>query len=223
MNGFNGDRTYGLNQMLRDFGMKDEDIFNKTKVLKKIQDIERKFHLIMVMERYFESMILMKDLLCWSDKDMISFKLNAKDVRKKSNVSQESREILKAVLWPDYLLYNHFSKLFDEKVQAFGAEQIKREYDDLKGAIRKVKDECIEAEISNEFVSGKTKLYGKDMIQYQTKPGADPFCTYYIIKENIFIDDLRTIQEKRAKAKMQGVKDHQNDDLDHDHDHWTYW
>ena len=192
--------------MLRDFGMKDEDIFNKTKVLKKIQDIEKKFHLIMVMDRFFESMILMKDLLCWSDEDMISIKLNAKDVRKKSEISQESREILKATLWPDYLLYNHFSKLFDEKVQAFGTELIKREYDDLKGAIRKVKDECIETEISNKFVSGKTKLHGKDIMQYQTKPRADPFCKYYTIKEDIFIDDLRTIQEKRAKAKMQGSK-----------------
>uniref|UniRef100_K7GGV4 Galactose-3-O-sulfotransferase 1 n=1 Tax=Pelodiscus sinensis TaxID=13735 RepID=K7GGV4_PELSI len=62
-----------------------------------LQDIGRRFHLVMLLEHFDESLVLLRDLLCWELEDILYFKLNA---RKDSTVSRLTGELYdQATAW----------------------------------------------------------------------------------------------------------------------------
>ena len=107
----------GHNMMLVDFGLPVGLLDSETAVAAKIAQIEADFDLIMVMERFDESIVLLRELLCWEWEDMTYLKLNSWQESKQSTLSPEGRAILKTWLWGDYMLYNHFKNMFEEKVK----------------------------------------------------------------------------------------------------------
>ncbi len=84
---------------------------NTTAVDFKIREIEAEFDLIMVAERFDESMVLLADLLCWDlEADMSYLKTNARGQAGKSEISEEAREELGRWVAADMRLYRHFEK-----------------------------------------------------------------------------------------------------------------
>ena len=59
-------KRLGRNQMLWDFGLDAKSMDNVTAVKNKIEEIDKTFDLVMMAERFDESMILLMDELCWS-------------------------------------------------------------------------------------------------------------------------------------------------------------
>ena len=110
----------GHNMMLADFGLPVGSLDNESAVATKIAQIEADFDLVMVMERFDESLVLLRELLCWDWGDMTYFKLNSWQDTRRSQISPEGRARLKTWLWGDYLLYNHFKKRFDNAVRNHG-------------------------------------------------------------------------------------------------------
>ena len=99
-----GNGGFGRNQMLWDFGLDPKQFENITLIKSKIEEIESTFQLVLLTEKFEESMILLKDLLCWDYKDMTSLKLNAQKSTSKSIVSSKARNILKKWMWADYMV-----------------------------------------------------------------------------------------------------------------------
>ena len=67
---------HGRNQMAFDLGM-DPKLFESEMEVKKLIDfLERRFDLVMITEMMDESVILMKNLLCWSTREVVFFELN---------------------------------------------------------------------------------------------------------------------------------------------------
>lgn len=64
----------GLNQMLFDLGFNVNQL-NSDKVGKILKYLESKFNLIMIADKFYESLILLSDLLCWPLDDVITFKV----------------------------------------------------------------------------------------------------------------------------------------------------
>ena len=60
----------GQNQMLWDFGLDHSLLTNESAIRAKIFEIESYFDLVMVAERFDESIILLRDELCWSYRDV---------------------------------------------------------------------------------------------------------------------------------------------------------
>ena len=60
----------GQNQMLWDFGLELGHLANETAVRAKIDEIDANFDLVMVAERFDESIILLRDELCWTYQDV---------------------------------------------------------------------------------------------------------------------------------------------------------
>ena len=98
-------RSRGYNQMLTDFGMEFHKIMPnevavgkeyvaRNNVLNKIKEIDKKFHLITLADsKYFEdSIILLKNELCWNYEDVINLKLNSNSLNKKSIISTEAQK-----------------------------------------------------------------------------------------------------------------------------------
>jgi len=108
---------------LFDFGLPVEDNDNMIAVQAKIKEISKTFDLVMVMEHFDESMVLLKHLLCWEYSNLTSLKLNSRDESLKSHISDKARQKLKEWLNSDVVFYNHFKELFKTKLEAFGAEK----------------------------------------------------------------------------------------------------
>ena len=88
---------FGFNQMLRDFGLPCKDMKDKDIIEKKIEDIDETFDLIMLADKEFfsDSIILLKDALCWEYRDVINFQLNSKKTEMKTTLSPVARQALK--------------------------------------------------------------------------------------------------------------------------------
>ncbi|GBN23350.1 hypothetical protein AVEN_218297-1, partial [Araneus ventricosus] len=69
----------GFNQMLFDLGMDDKAFSNNSAVMDYVRFVDSVFDLVMVRERMDESLVLLKELLCWDVDDVIIFHLNARN------------------------------------------------------------------------------------------------------------------------------------------------
>ena len=54
--------------------MYPEDTLNKDHVLQKIEEVKQNFHLVLILEMFDESLVLLADILCLPMDDMISLK-----------------------------------------------------------------------------------------------------------------------------------------------------
>ena len=91
------ERPFGFNQMLFDFGLPFEDMNDEHKIQKKIEEVDESFDLILLADKPFfqDSIILLKDALCWEYRDVINFQLNSKKKELKTNISAAAHEALK--------------------------------------------------------------------------------------------------------------------------------
>jgi len=92
--------------LLHDFGLPLET--NEEMIEEKIREIEKTFDLVMIVEHFDASMVLLRNLLNWNFEDLTSLKLNARSESSKSKVSDFTKEKMKEWLKDDYKVYNHF-------------------------------------------------------------------------------------------------------------------
>lgn len=74
-------RRIGLNQMSFDLGLEPAEFNNRTAVERFISRLDSVFSLVMVSERMEESLVLLRELLCWDYEDMVVFKVGIVVVR----------------------------------------------------------------------------------------------------------------------------------------------
>ncbi|KAJ8034958.1 Galactosylceramide sulfotransferase [Holothuria leucospilota] len=79
---------------------------------KKIREIENNFNIVLIVEHFDESLVLLKDLLafCWEIIDVAYFTVNARIENEVEELSQETKGNLTAWNEGDMMLYNHFNK-----------------------------------------------------------------------------------------------------------------
>ncbi|GCB84655.1 hypothetical protein scyTo_0025265, partial [Scyliorhinus torazame] len=109
-------------------------------------ELEAHFALVMLAEHFDESLILLKDLLCWEMEDMMYFRLNA---RATGDVEPLDLELQwKALEWNqvDALLYAHFNRTFWRKVETFGRTRMAWEVAELRWLNARMAEACIEGD-----------------------------------------------------------------------------
>ena len=89
-----------------------------------------------------ESLILMKNLLCWESEDIKNLKLNSRKVDESDQISLETRKLLEKLMEPDFRVYNHFKKKFFEKVQNLGDIEMREELADLDRVNTEITEKC---------------------------------------------------------------------------------
>ncbi|KAG9329993.1 hypothetical protein JZ751_028293, partial [Albula glossodonta] len=62
-----------------DFGYNNRQNFSEQQFTKALREIERSFNLILIAEYFDESMILLKEFLCWDIDDVVTFKHNSRN------------------------------------------------------------------------------------------------------------------------------------------------
>ena len=72
--------------------------------------------MVLITEKFDESMVLLAIELCWPLEYVKSFKLNARKSSTKTKLSEKEQNILENWQQGDLLLYNHFKTIFEGKV-----------------------------------------------------------------------------------------------------------
>ncbi|KAM9391419.1 galactosylceramide sulfotransferase [Pholidichthys leucotaenia] len=140
--GFNS--FYLKNLLFFDFGLDNTLELDDPRVKEGIKSISDHFQLVMLVEYFEESLILLKEALCWEMDDLLFFKLNA---RKGSTVSKLSPELrVKALEWNaiDWKLYQHFNQTFWKKVGAYGRHRMAKDVAELRKRNKEMASICIE-------------------------------------------------------------------------------
>ena len=81
--------------MLFDFGLDPRHFDEEETVRRKIEEIDDTFDMVLIADRFEESVVLLREALCWTHEDVSYLKLNARRDGKKSPLSDAARTALK--------------------------------------------------------------------------------------------------------------------------------
>ncbi|KAJ8018297.1 Galactosylceramide sulfotransferase [Holothuria leucospilota] len=155
-------RQSGVNPMLFDLGLKKKYLRDANRIKRKIREIENNFKLVLIVEYFDESLIVLKDMMCWDFMDIAYFTVNARTEDEIEELSQESKDNLTAWNEGDMLLYNHFNKSLWKKIEEFGFERMKSELEIFHLLIDRLKEICLNGD--KHIHGGKTKI-----LKYEAK------------------------------------------------------
>ncbi|XP_037803071.1 galactosylceramide sulfotransferase-like [Penaeus monodon] len=132
-----------LNVIANYFGVRDpRDDVPEGEVLSKAKWLNESFDLVMVAERFDESLVLLKHLMCWNTEDVAYVNAKIRRPTYRVELSEAQKNRLRQLNRQDVLLYKFFSKIFEEKVKAFGEERMQREVEELRQANARLIDDC---------------------------------------------------------------------------------
>lgn len=151
-----------------DLGLEKEQYFTDEKIKEAINEINKSFPLVLLMEYFDESLILLARELCWDIRDVVYFKLNQrKSSDANTNISNELAHKIRQWNRADMLLYDYFNRTFWNKVEKFG-KMFWINVHRLRNYNKMLEEECL---LPGEYFA---KAYAK-----QSK-----FVRGYVLKEN---------------------------------------
>ncbi|KAM4694393.1 galactose-3-O-sulfotransferase 2-like [Discoglossus pictus] len=175
--------------------------------------VEATFNLVMITEYFDESLILLKDALCWSLDDVLSFPLNSRSKSNKIPLSLETKEKIKKWNQYDWQLYVYFNNSFWKRVEKFGRQRMQSEVQELQKKRAQLAETCLQDGTSVDpdkvsdmaikpFQSGIHKILG-----YNLNPGLREqeqlLCQKMVTPELQYTKVLtqRRLKKSRANAK----------------------
>ena len=184
------------NPMMFDLGFSLDYFQNLSAVNEYIQFLDREFDLVMIMDYFDESLVLMKRLLCWETDDILYVKLNERlDREKVRRLSESVQENIKRWNKADVLLFDHFNNTFWRKVKNEGSGF----YEDLAD-FRQRKEEmkrlCLTDKVRHQRAYHDKFVKGYS-IRKHLKPSIKALCESLVRMENSFLEYLRN---KRAET-----------------------
>nr|XP_027221256.1 galactosylceramide sulfotransferase-like [Penaeus vannamei] len=145
-----------LNTIASFFGVKDpSDRATESEMHSKAKGLNETFDLVMIAERFDESLVLLKHLMCWDTQDIVYVKAKIRSASYRPKSSEAIMDRLRELNRQDVILYKFFSEVFEEKVKAFGEERMRREVEDLRQANARLLEDC-GAELSGSSKTVKT-------------------------------------------------------------------
>ncbi|XP_050712281.1 galactosylceramide sulfotransferase-like isoform X2 [Eriocheir sinensis] len=137
-------KVYGIHQMFFDFGYSTAEDMTAERMSHILETLNTTFNLVMVAERYDESLVLLKDLMCWTADDVAYLSINFRSSKSKTTkLSKEARERLLQLSYPDVQIYKFFLHMFDVKVEAFGHSRMEKELAAIQEANRRLTEMCV--------------------------------------------------------------------------------
>ncbi|KAK3103317.1 hypothetical protein FSP39_018450 [Pinctada imbricata] len=102
--------TYLFSRMSYDFGLPQRDVRNMTSIRSFIQDLDKVFKFVLILEYFDESLVLLKRLLCWTLRDIIYILVNKSN--RKIPYAMDDFTKHKNIAVADYEIYSHFYEKF---------------------------------------------------------------------------------------------------------------
>ena len=134
--------------------------------------MEQEFDLVLILDLFDESLVLLQDLLCWDLKDLTYFRLNERLEGSKSKImTSQTKEIITQWLWGDFKLYHHFKRKLKQKIQQFGPKKVQNQIQNLKNLNQELHTNCHGAYTNNTDLKGENSLstFSSQLFVYKFK------------------------------------------------------
>lgn len=179
--------------MLFDLGYPDD--LSVIELRRAIENLDKRFDLVMVSEYMDESLILLRHLLCWSLHDVVVFTKNARRQEVKPMLNPRTLHALRELNSADVLLYNHFLARHHQTVFAFGVQRMADEVAALKSLRDEYYEDCGAREVLGRDLSLKFKEYSGLVSGYVTSNNSDQNCLMLSMPELPLVDTVRRHQK----------------------------
>lgn len=183
---------FGKNQMLFDLGYSDD--ISVTELRHAIEELDKRFDLVMVSEYMDESLVLLRHLLCWSLHDVVVFTKNARRQEVKATLKPQTLQALWEMNSADVLLYNHFVARHRQAVFKFGVQRMADEVSALRSLRDEYYEDCGAREVKGRDSSLKFKEYSGLVSTYVTANNSDQNCLMLSMPELPLVDTVRNHQ-----------------------------
>lgn len=194
----------GRNQMLYDFGVHSSDFNNPEKIKEAIARIDNYFDFVMIAERFDESIVILRHILCWDLDDVISLTINARTDSYRNKLSDEAVKNLRDWNMGDKMLYDLYVRKFEQTVNEIGKRQIEYEVQELQ----KRRDEwlhyCVEKQVQARNLTAY-KIWSSKVSGYILKPNIhNQTCENLVKPEGYYTSEIR--QKQLLKSIQKGAK-----------------
>ncbi|XP_078380141.1 galactosylceramide sulfotransferase-like [Oculina patagonica] len=178
-----------------DLGLESAQFFIEEKTNDVISELDSNFDLVLMMEYFDESLVLLARELCWDIRDVVYFKLNQRRSSDlKTNLSEELAQKIRQWNRADVLLYNHFNRTFWNKVEKLGSA-FWTDVDRLRYYNRVLEEACL---LPGEHYTKAYAKQSKEIRGYALKKNLEPqlklLCGKMITNEIDYIEYLRKIR-----------------------------
>ena len=153
----------------------------KMQILKKIEELDHLYDYVLIQDHIEESLILMRDLFCWTEEDIMVFTINKRKEKlkeKKDLLNESLIQNLKSLQYADVMLYNHFLNEHREAVFKYGTDKMALEVSKFKAKKAELLTSCV-AEKTDSLDKKKfpTNVYfRRDLNGYIVKNGSSEYC-----------------------------------------------
>ena len=108
------------NRMSYDLGLEAKYFHDTQKIQEFIEMLDKDFKLMLIAEYFDESLVLLRRYLCWTMKDILYFKMNVNNKHYNYSFSVEDFTLHRNQTTADYSLYEHYIKIFWERIDREG-------------------------------------------------------------------------------------------------------
>ncbi|XP_075125689.1 galactose-3-O-sulfotransferase 2-like [Leptodactylus fuscus] len=157
----NYDGGYARNLMTFDLGFNHNGPESEKQFKLLWRAVDTMFNLVLIAEYFDESLVLLKDALCWTLDDVLSIPLNTRSDRSRRVLSVETEEKIKSWNQLDWQLYMYFNNSFWNRVERFGKERMEKEVEELRRRRAQVSEKCLDDHVE------PYQLRDKSMVPYQ--------------------------------------------------------
>ena len=109
---------YSQNSQMYDLGLEAHSFRHEVIINKTIDILAREFDLILVMEYFDESLLILKKEFCWNFEDIVYMPKNFR--AKRNKLTKKVRRKILAWNRADVLLYNYFNRTLWRKIEEYG-------------------------------------------------------------------------------------------------------
>lgn len=188
------------NPMMYDLGISEETLASEDKMNAAIRDIEREFDLVMIMEYFDESLILLKNLMNWSFDNIVYFKMRERTNSR--NVDKLTAERLLKLNQGDVALYSYFNITFWKRVEKFSICRMNQELELFHKRQEYWYSFCVGSKVKS---NGKSDI---SHFEYRLKPNAENnlMCQRLSVFHRFLLQDVYQNMYNQGKVVSQKPK-----------------
>ena len=193
------------NPALFELGLDAKYHSNSAVVKNYIRFLQNEFDLVMLMEYFDESLILLKRRFCWKMHDILYFKLNERREKDKQELSTKAKERILEWNWGDALLYDSFNQTLWKMIKEEGTGFF-TDLAEFRKELQSIKKSCLQ---EGNFL---TKPYAGRLVQgYALKANLSKelteTCNRMITNEIPYLDHHRERMNKQLQNIMSNYVD----------------
>ena len=169
-----------------------------TRVRNEITKLDRDFELVLIMEYFDESLILLKKALCWTFQDILYVKFNQRRHKPRIKISEKVKQNIREWNKADVMLYDYFNRTLWRKIHDYGSF-FWRDLNDFRRMNSKMQSSCVGKKQSFE----KAFKSNDDVVSYRLNSRVSAYDRYFCMK--IVRNETDYIEYYRRKYKPYGA------------------